>query len=416
MRTNRKIYEESVDLFQRENNFVCLTSSRPSHYAQNLSRDGMNMIVSGAKASRFSYAAMTLTVDPPLPGDLAFYISSDPSDEQPCKYIFCLDELPTFCRLYSKNLGKYSKGQPLRNTKIHIDIPKTWKQQSREIDRSGFSLLRLHKLLDPLRQLHSFGAAQIQGPLSASYKSRVIADLCKECPTAMDVIGTATVILAQGDEQVSQGLPIDAINKYKTALNHVRSCCWLYDEQVLIMDGGPFPGLTAKQTMRNLKVRLLARIASTYFQNGMLRMARIYVERALDPHHNFDYEYHKLHQLYRRPWQHVVYAEVLYVSAQIWYAYGHVSDAIWDLRKAQEYVELNEEQQFTLEAWQRHEDRLSERRAKKDQARETRFQKEGLKTEGTRTRSTLVGFRVYANHSQKEFSLFATGKRRATGF
>ena len=388
MRTNRRIYEESINLFQRENNFVCLTSSRPSRFVQYLSRDGMNMVVSGAKANRFSYAAMTLTVDPPFPGDLPFYRPSGSSDEQPCKYIFCVDEIPTFCRLLSKNLGRYSEGQSFRNTKIHIDIPKTWKQQSREIDRSGFSLLRLHKLLDPLRQLHSFGSAQIEGPLSASYKSSVIADLCKKCPTAMDVIGIAAVMLGQGDEQVRQDLTVDAINKYKTALNHVRSCCWVYYEQATVMDSGPFPGLMAKPAMRNLKVRLLARIASTYFQNGMLRMARIYIERALDPH-----GYHKLHQLKRRLWQHVVYAEVLHASAQIWYANGHVSNAIRDLRNAQKYVELNEEQQCLLEAWQKHEDRLSERRAKKDQARETQLQKEGLKTEGTRTWPTLVGFR-----------------------
>ena len=393
MRTNRRIYEESVNLFQRENNFVCLTSSQPSFLAQYFSQGEIETIVSGAKARCFTYAAMTLTVDPPIAADMLSYESSESAHEQPCKYIICLDELPTFCRLLSKSLGKLSKGQSLRKTAIHIDIPDSLKEQSRVIDRSGFSLLRLHKLLDPLRQLHSFGAAHIEGPLSASYISSVVADLCKKCPTAMDVIETATVMLGQGDEKVRQDLPVDAINKYKTALNHVRSCYWVYNEWFFIMDSGPFPGLTADQTMGNLKVRLLARIASTYFEIKMLRMARLYVERALDPHHRSDYEFHSLYQLDRRPWQHVVYVEVLHVSAQIWYAYGHVSNAIWDLRNAQEYVELNEEQQCLLEVWQRHEDRLSKRRAKKIQAREIQLQKEGLNTEGMRTWSTLVGFR-----------------------
>ena len=299
----------------------------------------MRMIVSGANAHRFSYAAMTLSIDPPVPDYLPFYTSYEKS----CKYITCLEEIPTFCRLLLKHLGKYSQGQSLRNTTLHIDLHNTSREQSWEMDRSASGLLRLHKLLDPLRQLHSFGTAQIEGPVSASYKSSVIADLCKECPTAMDVIETASVIMGQGDERIRQDVPIEAINKYKSALNHVRSCCWVNDEQAFIMEGGPFPDLTAKQTMRNLKVRLLARIASTYFKIGMMRMARIYVERALDPRHDFDYQYHKLYQLDSRPWQKVVYAEVVHVSAQIWYAYGHVGEAVWDLRYVDLYVGLTEE-------------------------------------------------------------------------
>ena len=268
MRTNRRIYEESVNLFRRENDFFCLNSSQPSRLTRYLPSAGMKERVSGAKAPPFLYAAMTLTVDPPAPSDLLLYGWNHPAYEceQPCKYIFCLNEMPKFCRLLLKYLGKRRNGQPLRNTTLYIDIRNTLKEQSGEIDRSTSGLLRLHKLLDPLRQLHSIGAVQISGPLSASYKSGVIADLCKGCPTAMEIIGTASVMLGQADEQLGQNHPIDAINIYKTALNSVRSCCWMYDEEYFIMDSGPFPGLRAKYAMRNVKVRLLARTASAYFQ------------------------------------------------------------------------------------------------------------------------------------------------------
>ena len=390
MRTNRRIYEESVNLFQRENNFVCLIFSRPSRFDYYLSQSGMKMVVSGAKDHRFSYAAITLTVDPPV-SDLQFYVSSYSADE-PCKYVFCSDELPTFCRLLIKHPGRYQKGQSLPHMKIHINVHNAGRDHSWDMDRSASGLSRLHKLLDPLRQLHSFGEAQIEGPLSASYKRSIIADLCKGCPTAMDVIGSANVMLGQGDEQVRQDLPVDAINIYKKALNLVRSCCWFYGERTFVMDSGPFPGLMAERIMHNLKVRLKARIASTYFQIRMLRMARIYVERALNPHHSFNYEFHKLYLLNTRPWQHVVYAEVLHVSAHIWYAHGNVGKAIGDLLNAQQYVELNQEQQCTLEAWQRHEHRLYERRVKKLNARGIQDQKAGLNTEGMGTWSTLVGF------------------------
>ena len=391
MRTNRRIYEESINLFQRENCFVCLTSSRPSIFAEYLSLNGMKMIVSGAKAHRFSSVAMTLTVDLPAPGEWVVGGYRDWGDEQPRKYIFCLDELPTFCRLLLKDLGEYHEGQYLRSTTIHIGIHPTREQQFWEIDRSASGLMRLHKLLNPLRQLHSLGTAQIEGPLSPSYKSSIIEDLCKERPNAIDVIRTTTVMLGQGDKQIGRDLFVDAINNYKTALNHVRSFCWFNDEQRSIMDSGPFPGLTAKQTMRNLEVRLFARIASTYFQNGMFRMARIYVERALNPRHFVDLPYEEMIDLDSSPWHHVVYAEIMHVSAQIWYASGQVCEAVSDLRKAQKYVEPNETQQCTLEAWQRHEDRLSERHAKKSEARKIRLQKANSKTEGMRTRPTSYG-------------------------
>ena len=391
MSANRRLYEESVNLFQRENNFICLTSSRPSLLAYYFDRTEMRMILSGAKAQRFSYAAMTLTVDDSV-SDLQFYGWSHSADEQPCKYIFCSDELPTFCRLLIENPGRWEKGQSLPNINIHIDIHNVGRDHSWDMDRSASGLSRLHKLLDPLRQLHSLRAAQIEGPLSASYKGSVIADLCKKCPTAMDIIGSANVMLGRGDEQVRQDRPVDAINIYKTALNLVHSCCWLYRERAFVMDSGPFPGLDAQQTIYNLKVRLLARIASTYFQIRMLRMARIYVERALNPHHSLDEESHRLYRLEDRPWQQVVYAEVLNVSAHIWYAYGRVGEAIGDLRNAQEYMELNEGQQCTLEAWQKHGDKIYERRTKKRDAREIMAQKAGLKTEGMGTWSTLVGF------------------------
>lgn len=305
MRTNRRIYEESVNLLQRENRFVCLTFSRPSHLAQSLSWLGMNMMISGAEAQRFSYAAMTLTVDSP-PQDWPH------PDEASSKYIFCADELPTFCKLLLKHLGKPDKCHSLRSTTIHIDIHNTWKERCWEMDHSASGMSRLHALLDPLRQLHSLGAVQIEGPLSASYKSSVIADLCKECPTATDVIGATIKMLDQGDEQILLDLPNTAINKYKTALSQVRSCCWINDEHSLITDNGPFPGLTARQTMRNVKVRVLARIASTYVQVGMLRMARIYVDRALK---NFQ----RHHDVYQdlSPWHPVVHAEVFHVSALI---------------------------------------------------------------------------------------------------
>ena len=126
MSTNSAIYQESVSLLERENDFVCLITSRPTFIIDEyFFREGMQIIACGAEAHRFPYAAMKLTVDPP---DSLFLSLDESADNQPCRYIFCSDELPTFCRLLLKGLGKHSKGRYLRDTTIHIDIRNTWKE------------------------------------------------------------------------------------------------------------------------------------------------------------------------------------------------------------------------------------------------------------------------------------------------
>ena len=389
MRTNRTIHEESVNLCRRENDFVCLTSSRPSYLGRRLEERGLQIIAQGLQAYGFWNISMTITLDPTTYNDwpTCQYVHSE--DHRPWRYIFCNDELPTFCRLLLK-LSKSDDGF-LRSTAIHVDINGAiWNGQSAEMDRSPVGLPRIQKLLDPLHQLHSFGAAQIEGPLSGLYKGIVNASLCKDCPTATDIVQSAMVTLSQGDNQVSLSRPNHAIREYKVALNSVRSCCWLYDERDIIMDGGPFPGLKAEKVMRSLKVRLQARIASVYLSIGMSRMARIYTERAMDPRRPYDDRHNKMYCLVLKPWQRVVYAEVLQVSAQIWYTYGHVDDAVGELREAGEYVPLDQEQQCRQEAWQKHADSLRKKHAEQAEAQELERQRKGEKVEGIGTPTKQV--------------------------
>ena len=289
------------------------------------------------------------------------------------------------CRALLK-LSKPNGGRLLRDTAIYIDINGAiWNGQSTEINRSPGGLPRIQKLLDPLHQLHSFGAAQIEGPLSGAYKGSVNASLCKDCPTAMDIIQTAMVTLGQGDVQVSRSHLNQAIRTYKVALNYVHSCCWLYEERDIIMDDGPFPGMKAVQVMRNVKVRLQTRIASVYLSIGMTRMARIYTERAMDPRRPYDDRHNKVYSLEIEPWQRVVYAEALHVSAKIWYSYGHVDKAVGELGEAGEYVPLDQEEQCRHEAWEKHADSLRKRHAQQAEAQELQRQRAGEKVEGIRT-------------------------------
>lgn len=324
---------------------------------------------------------MTLTLDPADFGVWPYHMRASKHD-RPWNYIFCSDELPTFCRILLELA--IANDFILRNTAIYIGINAAiWNGQAAGIDSNLAGLARMRKLLEPLRQLHSFGAAQVEGPLSGSYKGSINASVCKECPTAFDIIETAMEALSQGDEQVSKGRLRQSNQGYKAALNYVRSCFWRYDERDFIMNSGPFPKLEAIQVMANLQVRLQARIASVYLESGKLRMARIYTERALDPRRRYDHRQHKLYySLDLQPWQKVVYAEVLHVAAKVRYIQGHAGEAEQRLSEAGELVPLNEEQQSRYEAWQTRAVILYDRQTKSMQAKRLLSEKQDEMAEG----------------------------------
>ncbi len=374
MSTSRRIYEESVSLCRRENDFVCVTSSRPSNVFKEIGNQGLELIAQGPKSRGFWNISMTLTFDLEYFDNRPFSKPSGSENELPWQYIFCHDELPTFCRLFLE-LSQSSDERILRSTAIHVGINDgIWIGEPQELDRSPVGLSRMEKLLEPLCQLHSFKAAQIEGPLSGRYKESVITNLCRDCPFALRVMDSAEEALSGGDEKVRQNCPFQGLQKYKIALNHTLSCCWLYDERNWILLSAPFPGMKFEQVLRNLRVRLQARIASVYFNIGMFRMARIYTERALNPcrpYYDGNWKDYDLESLELQPWQHVVFAEVLHVSAQNLYRDGKVSQAIAAVQQANRYVPINKEQQCRLELWQERADK----RAKQDALRQLRLQK-----------------------------------------
>ena len=384
------------------------------------------MIAEGATAQGFWNVSMTLILDPvtmghwpPRPPSYGTEETVDASeDRRPWKYIFCSDELPTFCRLLLRLSQDYDG--LLRDTALYIVINSAiWNGQA-TMDTNTVGLSRVRKLLEPLRQLHSFGAADVDGPLSVSYKLSINQSVCKHCPTAMEIIEFAMLTLGAGDEQLSKGQLVEAIRIYKVALSHVRSCCWLYDECDFIMNSsGPFPGLEAAQAMSNLKVRLQARIASVYLNTEMYRMARIYTERALDPRRPYDHRGNKIYTADIAPWEGTVYAEVLHVAAQNSYRDGSVWVAVRYLRAAGELLPLNEEQKARYKAWEIHGNSLRSRRTKKEERRELNSQKQGEKLEGNRAThkySIVPEKRRLTSYPQECSWLRATGRKRATDF
>lgn len=381
MRTCRRIYVESVALIRRENDFCCLTSRLPSLLAREFRYGGLTLLSQDPLASGLQHVSMTIVLNPAEFVDQFSAQSGDSGTDRPWRCIFHIDELPSFCSLLLK-YNKVRRGHFLQNATIHIDINAAWKGQPAEMNRNAIGLSRLRRLLDPLYQLHSFGAAQIEGPLSGDYKSSVVASLCKVCPTGLETIQTAMVILSQGDEQIGQNRPLQAVQLYKSALGYVRTCCWLYDERENIMNSGPFPGVTTRQAMHDFRVRLLARIASVYLDIGMLRMARVYVERAhcsrrfhyrrftvLDPSRIADSE-------------KSVYADIIHLSARIYFIHGNVREALGELDQARKLRPLDKEEQSRFDAWVKRDEFLHERYERRRHSIGKQWEREMKKTEG----------------------------------
>ena len=305
-----------------------------------------------------------------------------PEDGQPWKYIFCSEELPEFCRLFL-DIFRYDNSS-LKETVLYININSAIANgQGKQIDDHPAGRARMQKLLGPLRQLHSVGAAQIDGPLSGGYKGEIIRCICKHYPTAMDIVYETMACLEQADEQASKDQLRHANLGYKAALSLICSCCWRHQGWDFLMSDGPFPRLEVSKVVNNIVVRLQGRIASVYYKSNELRMARIYTERALDPRRPYD----RLDKIYYtldiEPWEHIVYAEVLHVAAMISYTHGNVHEAINSLSQARKYVPFDEEQKSRGEAWQAHADKLRAIHVEKAEARERRLEKQHEKAEGT---------------------------------
>ncbi|KAM0798573.1 hypothetical protein BDR22DRAFT_858927 [Usnea florida] len=364
-RTNRKVHEELIGLCQRENNFICFTSYWSSQFAEGLEKCGLELIAKGPTTRDFWNISMTLTLNPTDFESLSqssFIVPQTtdttelPEDDQAGKYIFCSDELPAFCRFLLKR-----SGMPLGNMALCIGVnPAIWKGPAMGMDRSPVGRSRVQKLLEPLRQLHSFESSCIEGPLTATYKDSIRKSVCNDCPTALETISTVVGMLTQGNERMSEGRFVLAMQHYKQALNYAGSCCWLYGEEDFIIEDEPFPGLTAAQVLANLQVRLQACISLLYLKSGMLRMARIYAELALDHRRVFD-DLHKTYSLDLESWEGVVYAEALLVSAEISGTHGRVENAVRDLEEADSFVPLNQEQRSRYDCWKKDRDRIRER-------------------------------------------------------
>ena len=354
---------------------------------------------------------MTLTLNPTSLGGLPESRSihqqtTDPTaisddddiseDDRAEKWIFCSDELPTFCRLVLNT--RTIDGRLFQIMTLCIGVnPAIWKGQAMEMDSSPAGLTRMQKLLEPLRQLHSFGNSSIEGPVSGTYKESIIRSVCKDCPTALEIIGTVMDSFNQGNERMNEGNFVQAKQLYKQALNYAGSCCWLYEEEKFITEEEPFPGLMLAHVLANLQVRLHARISLLYLGSGMPRMARIYTERALDPRRGFDDRFNKTYSLEVQPWEEIVYAEVLLVSAEISGTHGHAEHAVRDLRQADSFVPLDQEQQSRYDRWKKDMDRTNDKMWNHRMRTSPRYSTERKKAEGIQRSHEKISILQQAN-------------------
>ena len=332
---------------------------------------------------------MTLTLDPPCESDWPSWSlrgygvewEDIPEGGLPWTYIFCSDELPQFCRLLLEVFTH--RGGSLEEFMLDININSTIADgQVKKIDDHPAGRARMQKLLGPLRQLHGVGAAQIDGPLTGGYKGEIIERICRHCPTTMEIVHETMACLEQADEQACKDQLRDANLRYKAAFGLIHSCCWQHQEHYFIMSDGPFPGLEVCKVVKNIEVRLQARIAAVHYKANELRMARVYTERALGPRRSYIGQGSSYCALDIQPWEHILYAEVLYVAAMLNHTYGNIYRATQSLSQACNFAPFDEEHRSRLEIWKTRADRLTARHVEKWEARTKQFNERNQKSEG----------------------------------
>lgn len=195
---------------------------------------------------------MTVTLDPAMfngwPKFQPWKCEKDewedaPEDGRPWKYIFCSNELPDFCRLLLEISMRDDR--MLRNTALYVEIDPKIGNGATDLASSPAGLSRMRNAFGSLGHLHSFCAAQVDGPLSDNHKSEIIDTVCRERPTAMELIRHVLLSLKQADEKADGDHLRKAIVEYKTALSLIRSYCWRHDERHFVMHVVPFRGLAA---------------------------------------------------------------------------------------------------------------------------------------------------------------------------
>ncbi|KAL8795152.1 MAG: hypothetical protein Q9195_002307 [Heterodermia aff. obscurata] len=320
--------------------------------------------------------------------------------EESMYFVFPADDLPAACVYLQRKIQESNDNSGDVNIRVQT-CPSVIETASLLQDGASPKVeSKLSKCLEPLKQIRGANQVDIDGPTS-HYTAALIAAMTDQRRSVKETMDLVAAHFDRGDQYLLEGARRRAITEYKTACLAMEMGVFDETEVNKVLIGGRFHGLLAGWARDDSKVRLHAKIASTYLQLGQHRMATIYVERICFPVTFIDDAGHSVKYDLDLPADQnpVAYAELLLVAARICIANGSDNDAIWALNSATGYDPDREDISRLLKQCRTRRD---DRRQRREKRRE--------KTQGEQERSIIrkdrADLKVAGNRIVKADELF----------
>lgn len=138
---------------------------------------------------------------------------------------------------------------------------------------TGTTNLRVRRLLEPLRQLHSIHSPQIIGPLSEEYKAEVIADITKTMPSDQELFDHVLTTSEKAINNPDSGDSASSILDLKNTLVELGVAKRLIKDIYTELITGPYAGVTMWEAYEDIEFLLSTKLAWAYLKTGDVRTA-----------------------------------------------------------------------------------------------------------------------------------------------
>ena len=214
---NKKIYQEAAYIFYNENLFTYLSFYDERDITDRgflsgfIERCGVPIVARERHARAFRHHSMEL------------YIGCADQDQKPIVrtgFIVAGDDLSLLCKSYAKLYLHMGYGMYLQKVRIEVLEGKS-RVPSKNLRGAYKPAAYGRRLLEPFRRLHSHTSVQINGAISAKYKSEILFEMMKAPQTADDLLHTMTFAQHQAEEQTYHGKLELACKTYQTVIEDV---------------------------------------------------------------------------------------------------------------------------------------------------------------------------------------------------
>ena len=234
---NKKIYQEAAYILYHENLFVLVSindervSTSKGLLSGFIEYCGVPVVARKRQAREFQHHAMELYISHSIDENTVSPRSFNASADQEQKSIVRTDVIVAGddLNLLSKSYIKYCPDTDemvyemyLQKSFIRLGVLIENSQPPSATLRSVCKPATYERrLLEPFRRLHSHTSVQINGAISAEYKSEILCEMAKAPQIADDLLYSMTIARCQAEEQFSHGKLELACKTYQTVIEDV---------------------------------------------------------------------------------------------------------------------------------------------------------------------------------------------------